>query len=211
MSCTRPRRFPRFALALASLLASAHLFALDTQRNLPIDVASNSAELNDQSGIAKYKGDVIITQGESKLQADEVSVTVVEQRIQVIEANGTPATFQEGELGAVPRTFGSARTIRYDAASATLVFQGKAELVQQGNTFSGEQIIYDIQQRAIQAKGDETGESRVKIRYRPSDINLDLPDPLTGAPPEQAPAPENTPSGQTVNADTQDKPATMPE
>lgn len=176
MNClSSSKRLPTRLFSLL-LMVSLPVYALDTQRDLPIDVVSNSAELNDQTGIAKYLGDVIITQGDSKLEAEEVAVTVIDQSIQLIEASGSPARFREGAINEEPRTQGSASTIRYDAEQATLLFQGQAELLQQGNTFAGEQIIYDIEQRAIRATGNDSGESRVKIRYRPADFKTEKPE-----------------------------------
>ena len=202
-------RFTRLLAAALTLLIGADCFAIDTQTNLPIEIASDSAVLNEEEGFAKYQGNVIIEQGGSKLEADVVSVSVVEQTVKSISAQGSPARFQEGEPASAPRTLGTAKTIEYSADKATLLFQGDASLIQKGNTFSGERIVYDINKRAIRAQGNDNGDSRVKIKYRPAETKASSSSDSVSNSPEASEKVEeaaNSPSESSAPPETQDSP-----
>jgi lipopolysaccharide export system protein LptA len=223
------------AITTASLLFAHNANAIDNQRELPIDIASDSASINDESGVAVYSGNVIVSQGRTRLEADTVSVYMKEQALERIEANGQPARFQEQQLNETVPTTGHASKIIFESSKATLTFSGKATLNQASNSFSGEQIVYDINAQAIQAKGDESGQSRVKIQYLPGTpaINsipstsrtpsINPAEPSTEALPETTETTETTETSiatppantETVNksaaAHSQQTPANVPE
>ena len=155
------------ALMLFLILSPLTAHAIDKQGDQPIDIISDSATINDESGLATYAGNVVVSQGNSRLEADTVLVYMAEQALNRIEAKGQPARFHEQQLSETTPTTGNAATITFDASKATLTFQGNASLNQASNSFSGEQIVYDINAQAIRAKGDDSGNSRVKIQYLP--------------------------------------------
>jgi len=178
-----------------ALLLAHNANAIDNQRELPIDIASDSASINDESGVAIYTGNVIVSQGRTRLEADTVSVYMKEQTLERIEAIGQPARFQEQQLNETMPTTGHASNIIFESSKATLTFRGKATLNQASNSFSGEQIVYDINAQAIQAKGDESGQSRVKIQYLPGT-------PAINSTPSNSQAPTQTPSPTEPPAET---------
>lgn len=142
-------------------------YAIDPESKLPIKIESDRATLNDATGISNYSGNVIISQGQSKLEADDISVNAVDRKIVSIEAKGSPAHFTQQESRDASPTHGYADTIIYTSVDATLKLINNARLVQKENSFSGEQIEYDIVKRAIRAKGNEDIGTRVKIQYQP--------------------------------------------
>jgi len=156
------------AFALGLFAFSLNTLAIDPDTAQAIEIASDSAEFNDTAGTAVYLGNVIVKQGHSELRANRVNAYVQENALEKIEATGSPATFNEAlDLDQAP-TQGQATQITYNAREATLVFEGTAQLKQAGNSFSGERIVYAITSRTIRAKGDQSGETRVKIQYQPA-------------------------------------------
>lgn len=149
------------------LSATPFALAIDPTSKLPIHIESDRATLDDATGISNYAGNVIITQGESRLEADNISVNAVNRKIVSIKATGTPAHFIQKAQNESNLTHGYANTIIYTAADASLKLLNNASLVQDNNSFSGEQIHYDTVKRAIRAKGDKTVGTRVKIQYFP--------------------------------------------
>lgn len=145
--------------------------ALDPNSQLPIQIESDQASLSDETGIAVYTGNVIISQGLSRLEADTISVNAIDHRLVSIKATGKPAHFTQQDNANEPITHGYGNNIVYVAKENLLKFLGQARLVQDENSFSGEEIEYDIVKRAIKAKGDESIGSRVKIRYTPNNYN----------------------------------------
>ena len=62
-------------LSLGAALGSAAAWALPSDRDQPIRIQADSAELDDRQGVAVYRGDVIITQGTLKITGDTVTIT----------------------------------------------------------------------------------------------------------------------------------------
>jgi len=157
-----------YLLAMVSFIMGNPALAIDPNSNLPIQIESDRATLNDETGISNYSGNVIISQGLSRLEADNISVNALDRKIVSIKATGKPAHFTQQDSAASPSTHGYGKTIVYIAKESILKFLGEARLVQQDNSFAGEQIEYDIMRKAIKAQGDESIGSRVKIQYNPN-------------------------------------------
>jgi len=156
------------ALTLLCCSIANNAMAIDPNSNLPIQIESDRATLDDKTGISNYAGNVIISQGLSRLEADNISVNALDHKIVSIKATGHPAHFIQQESINSLSTHGYGNTIIYTTENELLKFLGNARLVQKDNSFSGEQIEYDIVRKAIRAKGDESIGSRVKIQYNPS-------------------------------------------
>ncbi len=179
------------SLINASILVFLALpcFAIDPNSKLPIEIESDTASLDDKSGTSTYSGNVIISQGLSRLEADYITVSTTDRRIITIKATGEPAHFVQQDRADAPSTHGYGNAITYVAKDNLLRFAGEAKLVQDENSFSGDQIEYDILRRAIRAKGDQRQGSRVKIHYYPQHKNIDAPasvSPKTSASEPQA-------------------------
>lgn len=143
-------------------------FAIDPNSHAPIEIESDQATLDDKSGSSTYTGNVIISQGLSRLEASFIIVNSKDRKITSIKATGSPAHFvQQNELKNTS-THGYGSTITYSTEFESLTFTGNARLIQSENSFSGDVIEYDVIKKAIKAKGDESIGSRVKIQYFPN-------------------------------------------
>lgn len=165
IACTRQL----FALTL--LLTPILAFGIDPNSKEPIEIESDSATLDDRTGSSTYTGNVIISQGESQLEADYIIVSSKDRKISAILATGTPAHFVQQNDAKGASTHGYGNSISYSTELESLTFKGNARLIQAENSFSGEEIEYDVTKKAIKAKGDESIGSRVKIQYYPNTTN----------------------------------------
>ncbi len=164
-----PCRWPLLWVLLLSYMASsAH--ALDPNSTEPITIESDSVVFDDQNGYSKYQGNVIIRQGDSRLEAEEITVKVANRQIVSIEALGKPAHFVETDAKKV-ETHGYANTIEYISETALLTLQRNARLLQDDHSFSGDTILYDARRKSIRASGNKQVGERVKIRFQPSASN----------------------------------------
>lgn len=145
--------------------------AFDPDSKAPIEIESDQATLDDKSGTSTYTGNVIVSQGLSKLAAETIVVISEDRKIISISAKGTPAHFTQQTDKYSPSTHGYGKEITYSAKDETLLFKGKAKLIQSENSFSGETIEYDVIKKAIKAKGNISEGSRVKIQYFPESTN----------------------------------------
>ncbi|MFT7374996.1 MAG: lipopolysaccharide export system protein LptA, partial [Oceanospirillaceae bacterium] len=73
-------------LASASLLLSPSSWALASDRQQPLEIAADSAELNEGEGFSIYTGNVIITQGTMVIEASSVKLTFNENGIETMLA-----------------------------------------------------------------------------------------------------------------------------
>lgn len=173
IKCTQSVRLARFCLSIACLNAIFIMpaSAFDPDSKAPIEIESDQATLDDKSGTSTYTGNVIVSQGLSKLAAETIIVISEDRKIISISATGTPAHFTQQTDKFSPSTHGYGKEITYSTKDETLLFKGNAKLIQSENSFSGETIEYDVVKKAIKAKGNISEGSRVKIQYYPESSN----------------------------------------
>ena len=144
-------------LSLGTALGSAAAWALPTDRDQPIRVQADSAELDDKQGVAVYRGNVVITQGTLKITGDTVTITQdTTGDIAVCTSVGKPAYYEQKPAvdKQIVKAYGL--TIQYFAANERIILLDQAKVVQEGNTFEGEKIVYDTQRQIVNA-GRATG------------------------------------------------------
>ncbi|BCR26030.1 lipopolysaccharide transport periplasmic protein LptA [Aquipseudomonas alcaligenes] len=150
------KTFP-LLLSLGAALGSASAWALPSDREQPIRVQADSAELDDKQGVAVYRGGVVITQGTLKITGDTVTITQdANGEIEVFTSVGKPAYYEQkpAEDKEIVKAYGL--TIQYYATNERIVLIDQAKVIQQGNVFEGEKIVYDTQRQIVNA-GRATG------------------------------------------------------
>nr|WP_298135692.1 lipopolysaccharide transport periplasmic protein LptA [uncultured Pseudomonas sp.] len=145
------KTFP-LLLSLGIALGSATAWALPSDREQPIRVQADTAELDDKQGVAVYRGDVVITQGTLKITGDKVTITQNAQGdIEVFTAVGKPAYYEQKPAPDKQIVKAYGLTIQYFAANERIVLIDQAKVIQEGNTFQGEKIVYDTQRQIVNA------------------------------------------------------------
>ncbi|CDF85894.1 lipopolysaccharide transport periplasmic protein LptA [Pseudomonas sp. QL9] len=144
-------------LSLAASLGSAAAWALPTDREQPIRVQADSAELDDKQGVAVYKGDVVVTQGSMKLTGNTVTLKQNKNGdIEVVTSVGKPAYFEQKPAPDKELTKAYGLTIQYFVAQNRVILIDQAKVIQEGNTFEGEKVVYDTERQIVNA-GRATG------------------------------------------------------
>ena len=144
-------------LSLGAALGSAAAWALPSDRDQPIRIQADSAELDDKQGVAVYRGDVIITQGTLKITGDTVTITqTASGDIDVFTSVGNLAYYEQKPAvdKEIVKAYG--KTIQYFASNERIVLIDQAKVIQEGNTFEGEKIVYDTRRQIVNA-GRATG------------------------------------------------------
>ncbi|VFT49618.1 ABC transporter ATP-binding protein [Pseudomonas aeruginosa] len=81
---------------LTAALGSSMALALPSDREQPIRVQADSAELDDKQGVAVYRGDVVVTQGSTKLTGNTVTLKQDKNGdIEVVTSVGKPAYYEQ--------------------------------------------------------------------------------------------------------------------
>jgi lipopolysaccharide export system protein LptA len=141
-----------FLLSLSAALGSVSAWALPTDRDQPIHIQSDDAQLDDKQGVATYKGNVIITQGSMKITGNTVTITRNAQGdVDVFTAVGNLAYYEQKPAANKPIVQAYGVTIQYFAAQDRIVLVDKAKVINDGNTSEGEKIVYDTVRQVVNA------------------------------------------------------------
>jgi lipopolysaccharide export system protein LptA len=141
-----------FLLGLSAALGSASAWSLPTDRDQPIHIQSDDAQLDDKRGVATYKGNVVITQGSMKITGNTVTITRNAQgEVDVFTSVGNLAYYEQKPAVDKPIVQAYAVTIQYYAAQDRIVLIDKAKVVNDGNTSEGEKIVYDTVRQIVSA------------------------------------------------------------
>ena len=149
--------------------------ALPDDRNQPIHITSDTAEVDDKSGLSIYRGKVKIVQGTINIIADQVTIHSDNQGIIKLVAIGSPAHFQQLPEAdkTIMHAFGN--TVEYFFSEERIELKKQAKLAQEKNVFTGDRIDYDIKRRVVNAYGDQQPDSsptqRVKLIIQPNKTN----------------------------------------
>jgi len=157
------RRLPFLLLLLPAAAA-----ALETDPQAPVHITADQVVIEEKTGISRFTGSVRMTQGSLTVEGDSVVLYAEPPRGKVrrIVVTGRPARFRQRPGPGAAFVDGQARRMVYETASARLLLEGAARLVQGPNEFSGERIEYDTRRSVVTASGGEGG-PRVRTIIQP--------------------------------------------
>ncbi|GGY58064.1 lipopolysaccharide export system protein LptA [Bacterioplanes sanyensis] len=160
-----------FSSLILLLIASASL-ALEQDWQQPVTILSDHAELDRKTGMVVYEGNVTLTQGSLRIEADQLLLFRDGEQLERATARGKPARYQQIISAGDALTEAHGQRIDYLAQQREVVIQGDAHLEQDGNQFSGELIRYDMLRDTISAEGGEEkpgeeGKQRIKVIIQP--------------------------------------------
>lgn len=158
-----PRAIPALLAALL-LTAAQPCLALSSDRDQPMELEADHANIDDQRGVHIYTGNVIITQGTMRITADHLTVKLKDGDIVEAIALGQPATYRQRPDGKEQDVEAKSLRMEYYADKGELILIDQARVWQGRDTFSSQRIHYDIDQDIVNA-GD--GQNRVKIILQP--------------------------------------------
>ncbi len=155
-----------WALALALIPALAA--ALPEDRNQPIQLEARSGEINQQTGVSVYQGNVVISQGSMRLNADVATIHVKDGGFQRMEATGNPVNLRYQPTVDKPEILGTSQRVEYDVVSAKVIMSGNARLTQGQDVFTGDRVEYDLKSDVVRARGaGDKGRIQFTIQPQP--------------------------------------------
>lgn len=152
---------------LALALSCGPAAALTGDRQQPIHIEADRVTLDQAGGYSLYEGNVHLTQGSLRLNAQRLRVYLADKQLERVVAEGDLATLYQktdegGEVNA------EARRIEYSARGQTVLLLEQARLWQSGNVFTSERIEYDLVRELVNAGAPDQGE-RVEVIILPED------------------------------------------
>lgn len=153
----------------ALLPAANATWALDSDREQPIQIVADVAVRDEVAGETRYEGNVVLTQGSLQITADKLSIQHTESGADRIVATGSPATLIQQPTPDQTPVDASAQRIEYIRSEDLVRLLENARIAQNGSTLSGNQIDYLVSQRSVRAKGTPgaSGEGRVEVVIPP--------------------------------------------
>ena len=152
-------------LAGGILLAAGQMaHAIPSDQNQPVVLEADRATFNDKTGLTSYTGNVIVTQGTIRIEADSMVMNLEPNRsIRLATAKGRPARFQQQVEAGKGLTRGEGQTIVYDARTSIVTLTGNAYLNNDGATFNGNQLRYSMARGDVEATSTPKGRVRLVI------------------------------------------------
>jgi lipopolysaccharide export system protein LptA len=161
----------------AGLLFTTSTWALSTDKDQPIEIEADSADLDDAKGVTIYRGNVVLIQGSVRMTGDTMTVYFTDDGLDTMIMEGKPATYRQ--LPDDSEIYDEAEALRmeYYELKNLVVLIDKASFKQEGLSFSGNRIEYDTLHSRVKARGSvkqQAGSSsssssgeRVKIILKP--------------------------------------------
>ncbi|WP_457676709.1 lipopolysaccharide transport periplasmic protein LptA [Thiolapillus sp.] len=157
-------------ILLALLLAlSPALMALPSDKDAPVEIEADSADIDGKTNTTTYRGKVRISQGSMELQADKVVIEFEGRKPSILTATGNPARFRQKPEKDKGWVTGQGKTIVYRINSEELVLTGDAVLTQNDDSFRSDRIVYDRVKARLKAGAAAEGSERVKVIIHPQD------------------------------------------
>ena len=168
------------------VLTAPPCLALAGDRDQPMLIEADRAELDDVRGVSIYRGKVKVTQGSMVLAGDTITVYSKGSDVTRVVVEGSPATYRQRPDGKDKDVFAKARHMEYTRDPDKVILVGDAEVTQAGDVLRSDRIVYDITHDKVEAGGTESGQ-RVRITLQPK--------PKPSPKPEAESEPEPEPAG----------------
>ena len=152
--------FGATALCASSVIFVPIAVALPEDADQPIHIRADNAEIDQQQGLAIYRGDVRVEQGTLRVTADEMTVEYVDQKVVRVTAKGNPAHYRQQIKAGQEQVIAHSSVIIYFTQEERLDLMGDALLIQGGSEITGDLIKYDI----VAGKVDATAQNDERIR-----------------------------------------------
>lgn len=137
-----------------------------TDSELPVHITSDHANFDNKSGIATYIGNVQVNQGSRHLTANKLVIeSDANNRIKIMIATGSPATFSSQQNPNKPAGTGAAKIIKYYPQQDKVDLLQHAQLTQNGDTISGPKLSYNFVTEVLQ--GNSSARERTTVILQP--------------------------------------------
>jgi lipopolysaccharide export system protein LptA len=144
------------------------IMALPSDKQQPMLIQSDRWLADGVKNTATYTGDVKVTQGTLKIDADTVTLYRNKSgNLVKIIAHGNPAYYQQQPEPDKPLVKGHALVMKYFADKDMVSLLQQAHLEQGPNSFNGEHIDYHIEQQLVNAFKGVDNQKPIEIVIHP--------------------------------------------
>jgi lipopolysaccharide export system protein LptA len=165
-------KFRLFFITFITLWFSNGALALSNDSEQPIQIEADQASIDNIKGVAIYAGNVIVTQGSIRLNAEKVTLNYTDKHeIEKVVAEGQPVRFKQ-RLDSGDNIKAQAKEMEYHAVKSMLHLRKAAELRKNKggiNTYisTAPRISYDTEHGIIKADQGNLKKGRVTMTFKP--------------------------------------------
>ncbi len=158
----------RLALFCGAFLLAITLPALAERadRDKPVNLESDTVDINDLSKVSVYQGNVRLTQGTLMITADKLVVEQDDNGLSKSTASGNPAYFKQKADGTDELIEGWAQRIVYDAKRDKVEMHTQARIKRGQDEVHGNTITYDGQTESYRVLGGKEAASEYNPKGR---------------------------------------------
>lgn len=197
----------------ALMLVPALAWGLPSDRQKPISIEADHAQMDDREGVTQYKGDAILTQGTLRITGDIITFFYDENKqLTKAVAEGKRATYEQVHKPGDNPVRAKALKMEYFADRQEIYLTGDGYVWQNGDEFTGNYIEYDIARNVVSANsnpvtvdGQEQKKGRVHIIIQPQNTREPSKPEASEA---EEPQGTNTPEASTQDNQPADTEAT---
>jgi lipopolysaccharide export system protein LptA len=187
---------PSVLIVIAALLWATSSWAQTQEEEPPIEIISETGQLDVPTGAYLLKDNVRINRGTLSVFADEArSFTGDTGEIERVELYGAPTRWND-TLDDGTQVDGESDEILYDFTTNLITMRGNAEIRNVQGQFSGNQLVYDLDTQNL------VGDGGVRLLIEPSTAESATQQIINEEPTDRPEAP----SGLDENADPDDPP-----
>ena len=146
---------------------SAGAFALDNDKDQPINIDSNTATYDDATATSIYTGKVISIQGSLRVESDKLVVYFKDGEAEKLVFTGKRAKFRQTPKEGDEDITGEALTGEYYPKKNLLVLIDEATVWQGNGTYSSKLIEYDSRNSVVKAGETASDDKRVHVTLQP--------------------------------------------
>lgn len=146
---------------ILAIFISVASLALETDQDQPATLDADEFDLDFQTGIRTYRGNVVYKQGSIRIFADEIVAYFKDDVLEKAVARGNPATFKQRPEDSDTDVVGTALRIEMDDKNQIIALQNKAKVTQDANTITGKKIIYNMITEKVNVKSGPRKPARV--------------------------------------------------
>jgi lipopolysaccharide export system protein LptA len=130
--------------------------SLSQDVNAPVEITADALSVDQETGSAKFEGNVLIAQGDMRLSADQVTVTYAKERAKIARLNAAGnVTLVSGNDAA------EAQKADYDIDGGVVVMRGDVLVSQAGMALQAQEALFNLSKQTAELKG------RVKTILKP--------------------------------------------
>ncbi len=170
----------KLTVFLSCLFAWVNGLGLSSDRNKPLEIEADSAEMDDSLGNAVYRGNVVAIQGSMRITGDVLTIKYTPgHEIQEVLVEGNPAHFKQKLDGSEEEAKGEAMKMEYHVTQNLLYLIEKAKVTQRRQIYLGHKMSYDTERSFLTIKKGADGEAGANENRRVKTIILPEKSPAT--------------------------------